>query len=267
MSSQMKTRTKVNRLLLGLLAVGTVATLAAPPAGASPSASGGGSGQAGYNAIPSKLSGNVPSTGFEATATDEFGDEVELGGTGRSLQSMSVVLSSWGCEAGTWNGGDCVTSPGATFDVPMTFTVYEDVEGAPGRVLAEKMATFSVQYRPSASNSQCTGGRWYNTKDRTCYNGLPQTVKVSFDGEPLTDSVIWSVAYNTTHSGGSPVGESAACYSEPGGCGYDSLNVGSWSAPKAPYAGSDVSEDEAFVNGVMQTGWTGFRPLGAMVTK
>ena len=266
----MKTRSKVNRLLLGIVAVGTLVTLAAPPAGASPSASGGGSSQAGYNAIPSKVSGNVTSVGFEATATNEFGDEVALGGSGRSLQSMSVVLSSWGCESGSWNGGDCVTSAGATFDVPLTFTVYEDVVGAPGDVLAEKTATVSVQYRPSAS-TQCVGvdaGKWFNTKDRKCYNGLPQTVRVSFDGELLTDNVIWSVAYNTTHSGWAPIGEAADCYTEAGGgCGYDSLNVGAWSAPKAPYAGTDVEEDKAFVNGTLQTGWTGYRPLGAIVTK
>jgi hypothetical protein len=263
----MRTRTKINRrLLLGLVAVGSVVTLAAPPAGASPSVSGGGSAQAGYNAIPSKVSGNVPSTGFEATQTNEFGDEVELGGTARSLQSMSVVLSSWGCESGTWNGGDCDTTPGATFDVPLTFTVYKSVDGTPGEVLATASDTFTVQYRPSASD-QCGDGRWYNAKDRTCYNGLPQTVEVDFDGQPLTDTVIWSVAYNTTHSGAAPIGESADCYGESGGCGYDSLNVGVWSAPKAPYSGTDLDENEAFVNGAMQAGWSGYRPLGALVTK
>lgn len=238
-------------------------------ASASPSSSSGGSAQSGYNAIPSKVSGNVISLGFEATATTEFGDEVGLSGSARGLQSMSVVLSSWGCETGHW--GDppappCVTTPGATFDVPMTFTVYADNAGVPGAVLAQQTQTFAVAYRPSAS-PLCTSGKWYNSKDKTCYNGFPQIVQMNFTGVTLPSQVIWSVSYNTTHYGSAPVGESAACFTSSGGCGYDSLNVGAESAPKAPFAGVDLNEDLAFVNGVMESGWTGYRPMGALVTK
>ena len=41
----------------------------------------------------------------------------------------------------------------------------------------------------------------------------------------IPDDVIVSLAYNTTHYGYSPIGESAPCYSSSGGCGYDALNV------------------------------------------
>jgi hypothetical protein len=259
----------VPRLLVTVAAMGTVALTAASPAVAGNSASNGGAASAGYNAIPSKVSGNVPSVSFEGAPANEFGDEVALGGKARKLGSMSVLLSSWGCEDGDWSTGTCQTTPGATFTVPITFTIYADNGGVAGSVLAQQTATITVPYRPSAS-SQCTGadaGKWYNSKDRTCYNGLPYlaTVNMSSPAVTLPDRVIWSVEYDTTTSGYTPVG-SAPCTTESGGCGYDSLNVGAHSYPNAPFAGTDVDEDAVFFNGSMQSGWTGDRPLGAIST-
>jgi hypothetical protein len=257
---------RIRRLLLGTAALGAIVIAGAGPVLASPHASSGGAAKDGYNAIPSKISGNVPSLGFQATQTNEFGDEVTLGGTARRLQSMSVVLSSWACETGHWTSGDCETTPGATFDVPVTFTVYADANGAAGAVLAQQTQTVAVAYRPSTS-SLCTGGKWYNSKDRTCYSGIVQTVQMTFDGQTtLPDDVIWTVAYSTSGYGPAPHGYSQPCNSDPAGCPYDSLNVGVWSAPNAPYAGTDVNEDEAFRNGALEAGWTGYRPLGAIVT-
>ena len=123
--------------------------------------------------------------------------------------------------------------------------------------------TVNVLYRPSASPT-CNDGRWYNLKDHTCYNGFAQTFKMTFSGVTLPSTVIWSVAYNTTTAGYNPIGP-APCNSSSGGCGYDSLNVGAFSAPNAPYSGTDINEDEAFRNGAMEPGWTGYRPLGAIL--
>lgn len=265
----MKTHTKNHRLLVGVVALGTFAIMAAAPAAADPSASAGGSAQSGYNAIPSKVSGNVPSLSFESTwpMVNEFGDEVVLSGAARTLQSMSVVLSSWGCQSGGWSTEDCMTTPGATFDVPLTFTIYADSGGTAGVRLATVTNTVKVAYRPSVDTTLCTGGRWYNSKDRSCYNGFPQIVKMDMpSGVTLPSQVIWSVAYNTTSAGPHPIGVTA-CNSTSGGCAYDSLNIGAFSYPKAPFSGTDVSEDHAFVNGSMEAGWTGYRPLGAIVTK
>jgi hypothetical protein len=232
------------------------------------SSSAGGSAKAVYNAIPSKVTGNVPSFGAEAYAWNEFGDEVGLGGTARSLQSMSVVFSSWGCESGHWYSGDCSTTSGATFNVPLTFTIYADNSGTPGAVLAQQTQTVNVPYRPSAS-ATCGDGRWYNSKDRTCYNGFPQTIKMTFlGGVTLPSQVIWSVAYDTTHYGYNPIGETAPCFTSSGGCGYDSLNVGAKSFPNAPFVGTDTDEALAFVCRAagcsMEGDYTGYRPLGAI---
>lgn len=242
-----------------LLTVGLVSSTALAGPGPMPKAV--------YNAIPSKVTGNVPSLGFEATQTTEFGDQVILEGTARTLQSMSVVFSSWGCESGAWNTADCVTTPGATFPVPLTFTIYEDNAGFAGDVLATRTETVNVKYRPSTS-ANCTDGKWYNSKDQTCYNGLAQTFKMTFPGlATLTNQVIWTVAYNTTHYGPVPIGQAAPCYTETGGCGYDSFNVGVESVPGAPFAGIDIAEGSAFRNGVMESDWDGYRPLGAIVAK
>ena len=89
----------------------------------------------------------------------------------------------------------------------------------------------------------------------------------------MPDGVIWSVAFSTTHYGSAPKGEAQACYTSSGGCGYDSLNVGAFSAANAPYVGTDVNEDQAFVcrqdllfvtTCSMESGWTGYRPLGSI---
>jgi hypothetical protein len=268
----MKAQSKVLRLLLGAVILGMLAIMGVSSALAGPpTSSSGGTGGVVYNAIPSKLPGSVPSQGFECCQTNEFGDEVGLGGTARTLKSMSVVLVSWGCESGRWYNNDCLTTSGATFNVPLTFTIYADNSGAPGAVLAQQTQTVAVPYRPSA-DSRCTGadaGKWYYLKDHACYNGFAQTIKMTFSGvgATLPSQVIWSAAYNTTHAGYSPIGEAAPCFTSSGGCGYDSLNVGAWSAPNAPYAGTDINEDEAFRNGAMEPGWTDYRPLGAIGAK
>ena len=88
-----------------------------------------------FDSIPSPLPGNVASVGYEATSTSEFGDYAtfDTAHPGSALQSVDVVMSSWGCESGTWNGGNCRTTPGETFSHPITLTLYEkDRRGTSG---------------------------------------------------------------------------------------------------------------------------------------
>ncbi len=264
----MKFTTMAGSIGAAVLMVGA----SAHSASADPSAAAGGSSAPGYNAIPSKVSGNVPSVSFEGAPAKEFGDAVALGGKARNLKSMSVLLSSWGCESGAWQLNNCQTTPGATFQVPITFTIYAapTPSGAAGEVLARTTSTITVPYRPSAS-AECTGGdagKWYNSKDRACYNGLPHLVTVDMSGLGVTlpSQVIWSVQYNTSTSGYTPVGASA-CSSTEAGCGYDALNVGAFSFPNAPFSGTDLDADAVFFDGAMNSGWTGYRPLGSISTK
>jgi hypothetical protein len=172
------------------------------------------------------LPGNMPSVGAEAYAFNEFGNAVTFGGSKNgSLSNVVVTLSSWGCQSGHWTSGDCLTTPGATFSVPITFNLYA-ADGV--TKIASATKTFEIPYRPSAS-AKCTGGTWYDTSPKGCFNGLGVNITFNaadFSGSvaALPASVVFGIAYNTTDYGYNPVGASA-CSITAAGCGYDSLNI------------------------------------------
>ena len=243
-----------------------------------------------YDSIPKTLPGNVPSQAFQATQTSEFGDGVRLEpGTPRSLQSVRVTLSSWGCQSGTWNGGDCVTAAGATFAHPITLTIYEmGASGEVGEPVASTTQTFNIRYRPSANDVKCTGadaGKWFKKADGTCYNGFAQSIKFGFAGQliPADREVIWTVAFNTSGYGENPLGYNTTCAQTTEGCPYDSLNVGLNTSSHAPYIGTDVQPNGAYLDSAtpgqycdagaagtlrLDDGcWTGYVPMAEITTK
>ncbi|MEV4415596.1 hypothetical protein [Catellatospora sp. NPDC049609] len=238
---------------------------------------------------------NLPSLGFEATSTSEFGDQVGLAATGSTdLAQLRVVFASWGCgTSGHWYSDDCVTAPGATFSHPVTANIYAPNAtdpNLPGDLLATVTQNFDIRYRPSADPTRCAGpeaGMWFNPELGQCEDKIRQLLTFDFPGtQHLPSEVIWTVAFNTTHHGYAPIGEAAACFAADPGCGYDWLSVGARTFPRAPYAGTDVDPDGAFINtevasfycdggaaGVdilrLDTGpncWTAFRPLGEIRT-
>jgi len=207
------------------------------------------SGTAIYNSTVSPQPGNLPSVGGEAYAFSELGDKVTFAGTARQLQDVTVTMSSWGCEAGSWFAHTCSTTPGSTFSLPITLNVYAAGAGdAVGPVLATRTQTFAIPFRPSADNTNCTGanaGKWFD--GATCFNG--KAVNITFDfsslGVVLPNTVIYGIAYNTTHFGYTPVGEGAPCFSTPAGCGYDSLNI---ALSGGTTSGSDVDPNGVYQN-------------------
>ena len=203
-----------------------------------------------YRSNVQPLPGNLPSIGFEADSASELGDAVTFAPHGRHLQTVTVTMSSWGCQQGTWFGGDCVTTPGAKFSVPITLNLY-NASGAtlPSATPVEAVGpiasvtkTFRIPYRPSAS-PKCTGaaaGEWF-LKKHGCFNGKAANIVFNLASLhlKLPNTIVWGVAYNTTHHGYDPIGESAACFTSSGGCPYDSLNVAGGPAVKVgskPYA-------------------------------
>jgi len=76
-------------------------------------------GQVIYDSTVTPLPGNLPSVGAEAFFFDEFGDGVTFAGTSRGLVNVTVTLSSFACQSGNWFSGNCVTTPGATYSVPL----------------------------------------------------------------------------------------------------------------------------------------------------
>jgi hypothetical protein len=185
-----------------------------------------------YNSIPNPLPPNVASEGPEAYAYTEIGDGLNLAGpTGRTLDHVKVIMSSWGCQAGNWyTKATCVTTPGATFTQLITLNIYAVAPGtppSPGALLASATESFVIPYRPSSDSVNCDGTAWYDSKTETCYHGLtsPITFDLSSLNVPLPSQVIVGIEFNSTHYGPNPVGQSAACYSTTAGCPYDSLNV------------------------------------------
>lgn len=188
-------------------------------------------GQVIYDSTVTPLPGNIPSVGAEAFAFNEFGDGVTFAGTSRGLVNVTVTLSSFACQSGNWFSGNCVTTPGATFSVPLTFNIYNAGSPLPGSPIASRTENISVPYRPSADNTNCTGadaGKWFDTASGLCFNGQAVNVTLDFSSMNvlLPNSVVYGVVYNTTHFGPTPIGEGAACFGTAAGCPYDALNIG-----------------------------------------
>ncbi len=196
-----------------------------------------------YNNIPNPIPGNVPSVGFEATSTSEWGGQMQLAGTDRVDPTVTVLMSSWACQSGTWYGQDCVTTIGTTFTHPITLNVYEvGTSDSVGTLITTKTDTLSMPYRPSADDTNCidaNAGKWFD--GTTCYNGKAFTISFDLTGVTLPDKVIIGVAYNTSNYGSNPIG-TQPCNSTPQGCPYDSLNVGTNPTPSVGTALPTVND-------------------------
>jgi hypothetical protein len=238
-----------------------------------------------YNSIPTTLPGNVPSQPFQAQQTSEFGDAVRFAaGPTNRLKNVTVVMSSWACQAGTWNGGDCVTTPGATFAIPIRLTLYQVNTGdptSPGAFIATTQKTFNIPYRPSADAVNCPAEpeKWYSSGDATCYNGFANKIVFGFSNLKvlLPSQVVYGISYNTSGFGPNPQGYDNPCNATTEGCPYDSLNVSA--AAGLPRRGTDLYPNGVFLNsatpsvycdgGLGGTGtfrlddgcWTGFNPM------
>lgn len=198
-----------------------------------------------YNSVITPLPGNLPSIGFESTAFNEFGNAVNFSaGSSHDLTKVVVTMSSWGCASGSWYLHTCTTPEDATFAQPITLNIYSpSADGVnPGAKIASITNTFNIKYRPSAS-PLCVGsdiGKWYDKESKKCFNGLAQNITFNVKSVKVAGSAIFGVAYNTTHYGYAPIGQSAACFSTSAGCGYDSLNVAITEDPTNVTVGTSV---------------------------
>src|SRR5262249_37728617 len=161
-------------------------------------------------------------------------------------------------------------TPGVTFTHPVTANIYSVTDctsppaspgtPCPDHLLATVTQTLTIPLRPSADNTNCTGsdaGKWFNPVSGKCQNsisvlrtftGFHDPSDVNTPPATLPDNVIWTVAFNTTHYGAPPIGELVPCFSSSGGCPYDSFNVSAWTFAGAPYAGTDVDPNGAFIS-------------------
>ena len=186
---------------------------------------------------------NLISYGPAAYSFKTIGDEVTFSGTARSLNNVTVTLSSWACQQGTWYDKNCVTQSGATFSQQITMKIYDANGYVPGTspAIATSTQTFAVPYRPSAS-PKCTGdnaGKWYSPA-KECKNGLANDVTFnSFTPSNVTlpDTVVYEISYNT----GGPA---------------DSLNVAITAAPTV----GQSTDPHLWIDGAKNIGFGNYAP-------
>lgn len=190
-----------------------------------------------YDSIPGPLPPNVPSLGYQANQTSEFGDLIQFAGTNLVLKQVKLVMSDWALAS------DYPAFPGATgptWNHPLTLNLYNvDNSGAnpaPGTLIATRTQTFAIPWRPPADPT-CPGGTAWRASDGNCYNGLAFTVVFDFTGTPVPNQIIYGVAYNTETWGYTPIGS-------PGP--YASLNFGL--ADQPPSVGINPFPDTAYWN-------------------
>ena len=130
-----------------------------------------------------------------------------------------------------------------------------DTSADVGPLIAKATINPDIPFRPSADPS-CTGanaGKFVGPSG-VCVNSLSVPLKFNFGDQPVAanQNVIWTVSFNTSNAGYSPIGNDTTCRQDGNpGCGYDSLNVGTRTYPGAPYAGTfktgtDPNGEESF---------------------
>ncbi len=237
-----RTRSRSARALAGALSLALAVTglsvIAASPAVAAPAVV--------YDSIPVEQPASYPSLGFQAQATHEFGDYVLLGGGNRVITDVTISLTSWACETGQWNLGDCVTTPGSTFTHPVTMNLYEanNTGSAPvvGDLIASVTQDVVAPFRPTPDSgekcAQSAGSKpWYDAVRDSCQNGIAFDVSFDFSGEGAVvgNDVIVTLAYNTQSYGPAPTGNASGP--------ENSLNV-SLNNLSAPTVGTDENAGE-----------------------
>jgi hypothetical protein len=211
-----------------------------------------------YSTMPSPVPPNVPSLGYEATSTAEFGQGVQLTGAGGGLLSQAdVLMSDWALESTYETVG---SSTG--FYVPLTLNFYNV---GPGDSVGSLFATHTIDalilWRPEASGG-CAGAAWL-AGDGNCYNGLAQVVTFNLGGLSVPNQFIYGLAFNTTDYGANPTGVPESGFSP-----YDSLNfglMGDGVDPVTPSVGSDLVANSAYWN-TLVAGFYGDGGLGGVGT-
>jgi hypothetical protein len=200
-----------------------------------------------YNATPSPLPPNVASLGFEATSTAEFGDHVNLAGTNRVLNTVTVTMSDWALYS-DYAADARYAGNTTSWSHPITVNVYSShlgANGAPDTLLGTKTQNVTIPWRPVADPTCATSTAW-RAADGQCYNGIAFNATFDFSsaGVTLPNDVIVGVAFNTADYGATPLHVAGP---------YNSLNVG---VPdnQAVTTGSDVNTDAIFWN----TSYAGF---------
>jgi hypothetical protein len=209
-----------------------------------------------YNNIPKPLPGNLPSVPFEASSSSEFGGQVGFASPqARYGKDVIITMSSWACE-NLQSGANCHTTPKATFNWPITLSIYNVGAGEePGAQIFTLTQTATIPYRPSANSHLCTPNVEGNVGwGASCFHGKAFKVHFPLGGLKLPDKAIISVAYNTTDYGYEPT------HGSPPNIGADSLNVAVVKPP--PAVGTNPLPEDGYVNSLWPFMYGGLGTLG-----
>lgn len=159
-----------------------------------------------YDNTPSNQHENKPSLGYAATSTSEFGSLINLDGTNRHNAKVTADMSVWSCQTGGWSTEDCVTTPGATFAVPITLNVYSvSADNQPGGLVRSVTVSQTLTYRPSGDcelEGRPDSGFTNTANGDKCEHGLLEPISFDLSGSVLPDEVIVSVAFDGLESQG-----------------------------------------------------------------
>ena len=147
-----------------------------------------------YDSIPSPTPPNVPSLGYQANQTAEFGDEVRLEtDTPRRTGYATVLMSDWALHS------TYPTMPSAGYMHSISLNIYLDATSAAAHAPVKTVTqSFVIPWRPEADPT-CPGGTAWRAADTNCYNGFAFTI--AFDlralNYDLPEQFIYGIAYNT----------------------------------------------------------------------
>jgi hypothetical protein len=188
-----------------------------------------------YSTLPSPTLPNLPSLGYQANQTAEFGGLVQLVGTSIPLSAVTVALSNWAYESTYEPVG---TSAG--FDEDLTLNLYNVGAGdSVGSLIATETISDLVPWRPEPDPADCPPGNNndYLGSDGNCYSGSLSTATFDFTGVTVPSELIYGLAYDTETWGANPIGA-------PGP--WDSLNFAL--STSGPTVGSQPLPDTAYWN-------------------
>jgi hypothetical protein len=192
-----------------------------------------------YSTLPGALPPNLPSLGYQATQTAEFGGLVQTA-SGGLLATATVAMSDWALESSFEPVG---TSAG--FSHGLTLTIYAVGSGnTVGSVLGSVTTDAFIPWRPEAS-AGC--GTAYRAVDGNCYNGSLSLVTFDFSalGFELPSEFIYGLAYDTETWGANPTGVDGPYDSLNFGLSMTEPSVGSQPLPGTAYWNTSTASDYA----------------------
>ncbi|MEO6110167.1 MAG: Ig-like domain-containing protein [Candidatus Saccharimonadales bacterium] len=202
-----------------------------------------------YDALPSVVpSTNYPSYGLQAHSIKEFGDQVQLGGSNRMLNTVTVTMSNW-AKYSTYASDARYSGNTESWSHPIKMNVYDTSLN----LLATKEQNVSIPWRGESDPSCGTTSNGNGWKvDGTCYDFSGLAFNATFDlsnlNVTLPNEIVLGVEYDTNTRGDAPIGVTGP---------YDSLNI-TFPDYQAVSVGADSNVNDAYADADWNEGYGTF---------